>query len=128
MNILELLITAGLFVLIWIIQILHYPSFYFVEKNRFKDFCHFHGQRISIIVIPLMISELIISILDFRLHIFILVVMIWASTFCIQVPCHQTLGLGYDEKIIKRLVRTNWIRTILWSLKLLILLNALYSI
>lgn len=46
-----------------------------------------------------------------------LVALIWLSTFLIQVPIHQQLAKGKDLGLIDRLVRTNWIRTILWTLK-----------
>lgn len=32
--------------LIWVIQLVHYPSFHFVEDSRFIDFQAFHTQRI----------------------------------------------------------------------------------
>jgi len=46
-----------------------------------------------------------------------LVLLIWLSTFLIQVPIHNQLGIGKDSFLIKRLVQTNWIRTILWTSK-----------
>ena len=48
---------------------------------------------------------------------------IWLSTFLLQVPAHEKLILKKDNQIIARLVKTNWIRTILWSLKLLVLIK-----
>jgi hypothetical protein len=52
---------------------------------------------------------------------FLVVLFIWISTFTLSVPCHKKLSLGKDSKTIDQLVKTNWIRTILWSLKSLIL-------
>jgi hypothetical protein len=45
------------------------------------------------------------------------VVIIWLSTFLLQVPIHKKLRSGKEDSHIKRLVATNWIRTIAWSLK-----------
>ncbi len=42
---------------------------------------------------------------------------IWASTFFVQVPLHEKLGGGFDADVQKRLVSTNWIRTIFWTLR-----------
>ena len=39
----------------------------------------------------------------------------WLSTALIQVPCHRRLERGFDAAAHARLVRTNWIRTALWS-------------
>ena len=47
----------------------------------------------------------------------ILVVVIWASTFFLQVPQHGKLSLGFDAAAHASLVSSNWIRTIAWSLR-----------
>jgi hypothetical protein len=118
---LELLVTAGLVVTIWIIQILHYPTFLFIQRESFVRFEAFHTSRISIIVIPLMLTEGALALVNPRALVTPLVVLVWLSTFLLQVPCHNKLQAGFDEAIIRRLVKTNWIRTILWSLKLIVL-------
>ena len=41
-------------------------------------------------------------------------VMIWASTFALQVPQHRILERGFDEAAWRFLVNSNWIRTVLW--------------
>jgi hypothetical protein len=122
MIIFELLVTVALVTLIWIIQVLHYPSFLFVDKNDFSRFEAFHTKRISIVVIPLMVSELILGLINLNYLILGIIVLIWLSTFFIQVPCHDKLKFGFDRSIIERLVLTNWIRTALWSIKLVLLL------
>jgi hypothetical protein len=72
-----------------------------------------------------MIGEVIITIgwlmLDnyslFSLISAFLVVIIWLSTLVLQVPIHNRLQSGKDNACIRRLVTTNWIRTIAWSIK-----------
>ena len=123
MDVLELCVTSGLCVLIWLIQLLHYPSFTFVDKERFIEFEVFHTQRITIIVLPLMLVELFLAVWNFRPFVLGLVFLIWASTFFLQVPYHQKLQKERSELIINRLISTNWIRTFLWTLKLFILLG-----
>ena len=44
-----------------------------------------------------------------------LVVLIWLSTAFIQVPCHEKLVKGFDPDAYKRLVQSNWIRTVAWT-------------
>ncbi len=121
MELVELLVTFGLVVLIWIIQLLHYPTFLFVQRDAFSRFEAFHSARISIIVIPLMLTELALALISPRALVTPLVVMVWLSTFLLQVPCHNKLQSGFDEATIHRLIKTNWIRTILWSAKLFVL-------
>lgn len=115
--------------LIWTIQLVHYPSFHFFEKAEFESHMSSHKFRISLIVVPLMLTELISSaILGFYaerlifLHQvgFVIVVAIWLITFFIQVPLHTKISNDYNEESVTKLVRTNIIRTILWSLKSLL--------
>jgi hypothetical protein len=114
--------------LIWTIQLVHYPSFLWIDQSHFKQFEAFHSFRISLIVMPIMILELVTAFFLtslfykvpntfwFNLN-FLLVLLIWASTFLLSVPCHSVLNNGYSESIINKLVFTNWVRTILWSLR-----------
>ncbi|MBX2877388.1 MAG: hypothetical protein KTR30_35025 [Saprospiraceae bacterium] len=118
-------ISWGLLVLIWVVQLVHYPSFQYIDKDQFADFHTHHTRSISIIVLPLMLLELgIAAILVLQqgfqwnyLVPLILVLLIWASTFLIQVPDHNRLATGKDLDIAARLVQTNWIRTVLWTFK-----------
>ena len=111
--------------LIWLIQLVHYPSFKYVDKEEFADFAKFHASRISWIVLPLMIVELTTGILmvvkqGWYLYNLILLFAIWLSTFLLSVPCHHKLQQGKDAQQIRRLVLSNWPRTFLWSLRSLI--------
>lgn len=119
---------ASLFLagVIWIVQLVHYPSFQFADKNEFKKFHNYHSVRISFIVVPAMLIELFTtSVLPFISTLpkivtytsLLLVILIWLSTFLIQVPIHNKLSHGYNKKDIDKLVRSNWIRTFLWSAK-----------
>ena len=130
---LEILVTFGLCILIWLNQLLHYPSFTFYEESRFPEAMIFHQRRISFIVIPLMFFELFITGRSFyqaqnvyTTTCLIILIAIWLSTFSLQVPAHEKLILKNDDQQIQKLVKTNWIRTILWSLKLLVLLKQAY--
>lgn len=121
------LLSWALFGLIWIVQLVHYPSFRYVAMDRFAAFHQHHTRSISFIVLPLMLAELGLGItlvwqsdLDWRYIIALVMVgLIWVSTFLIQVPDHNALGQGKDDRLIERLVKTNWIRTILWTAKAL---------
>jgi hypothetical protein len=74
-----------------------------------------------------MICEVIITIgwiilesyAAFSIISFFLVIIIWLSTFVLQVPIHKHLQIGKEDACIKRLVATNWVRTIAWSLKII---------
>lgn len=111
--------------LIWYVQLVHYPSFHFVEETRFREFHNLHSSRTGFIVMPVMIAELVTSgVLSWfygwvSLHAlgFYLVIGVWLSTFLLSVPIHAKLSSSRNAVLIDRLVSTNWVRTILWSVK-----------
>jgi hypothetical protein len=43
----------------------------------------------------------------------------------LQVPLHTRLARGFDPAAHRQLVRTNWLRTLAWTLRALLLLPAL---
>jgi hypothetical protein len=111
---------------IWFVQLVHYPLFVYVGEREFGCFEREHVRRTTWIVAPLMIAEAAtaIGLLLFSwgsqyrgvmLLGLLLLVVIWASTAFIQVPCHKKLNKGLDLSAAHRLVRTNWIRTVAWT-------------
>jgi len=44
-----------------------------------------------------------------------LLAIVWASTAFVQVPCHEKLSDGFDAAVHGRLVLSNWIRTVCWT-------------
>lgn len=44
--------------LAWMVQLVHYPSFRYVEPRKFPEFHRFHSNRITLIAAPLMLAEL----------------------------------------------------------------------
>jgi hypothetical protein len=122
--------TSAMVGIIWVIQLLHYPSFHFINEMKYVEFQHFHMTRISFIVIPVMFLELTSAILlgyFFRsiltIILIIILVGIWGVTFIFFTNIHQDLTKGYDSNIVNWLVKINWCRTALWSLRLIILLS-----
>ena len=115
--------------IIWVIQLLHYPTFHFIKESDYEKFQHFHMQRISFIVIPVMVLELFsafILVYYIRSNLLILcliiLLFIWLITFVFFTKLHQSLIDGYNKTIVDKLVKINWSRTVLWSLRLIILI------
>ena len=132
LNVISAFLLTGV---IWTIQIVHYPSFRYIDKLSFTNFHNFHERRISIIVMPLMLIELITSIalyihnmwsIIFALNLLI-VGLIWYSTFFVQVPIHSILSAKKDKNLIEKLVNTNWIRTFLWSIRMLLIIDEIIT-
>ena len=115
--------------IIWVIQLLHYPAFNFIKESDYVEFQHFHMQRISFIVVPLMILELFSAFMlvyyvrsNLLILCLIILLFIWLITFVFFTKLHQSLLGGYDKIIVDKLVQINWSRTVLWSLRLIILI------
>ncbi|MDX1586516.1 MAG: hypothetical protein R3222_07225 [Balneolaceae bacterium] len=115
--------------LIWFVQVVHYPSFLDMEESSFQQFHKNHVFRTGFVVIPPMLVELASSfmLVFFYSELFLinsmglaLVGLIWLSTFALQAPVHNRLQKNFEKSLILRLIRTNWIRTLLWSLKALL--------
>ncbi len=120
--------TLYLVGLIWIVQSLVYPSMGLVGANGYAAYHNLHTSRITPVVAPAMIIELATAIyfayaplenIDYRYFWggLALVLIIWASTFFVQVPLHEKLAVSFDADVQNRLVWTNWIRTIAWTLR-----------
>lgn len=52
------------------------------------------------------------------LTLLILNIGLFASTFFLSVPYHNALATGKSDELIKKLVVTNWPRTLMWSFRL----------
>ncbi len=124
--------------LIWFVQIVHYPLFLKVGELNFKEYEVSHQSRTSIVVAPLMLTELATGLLlvlqrpsfitiESSIAGFSLLLIIWFSTFLWQVPLHQKLSKGYDTALIQQLIRSNWIRTLAWTARGCITLNMVLS-
>lgn len=118
---------------IWTIQIVHYPLFSAVGADGFATYQIEHSRRISYVVVPLMLFELATAALfviappvsaapPLLWAGLALVLLIWLSTFALQVPQHTVLSGGFDARAHRLLVGTNWLRTVAWSLRGLLVL------
>ena len=131
----HLIFTSIMTGVIWVIQIVHYPSFHFIEKELYTAFQKFHMNKISIIVIPIMLAELITGMMlfldkssksPFLIISFVILVLIWLITGVFFSKAHNELMTGYQELVVNQLVVMNWIRTLLWTLRLFFLLCFVY--
>lgn len=118
---------------IWTVQLIIYPQFLWIEPERFPAFHDSYTSRISLVVVPLMLLELItacIGVFVFwdspaRVAMLLnaaLTVLAWAVTFTVHVPMHNRLAGGFSEETIRALVRTNWIRTAIWTAHLALMI------
>jgi hypothetical protein len=116
-------ITWALIGLIWTIQLVHYPLFHSVGKSHFIAYHEKHMRFIAWLVAPLMLAEIgsaaLLLFLGERSMLFLLsllgIMLVWVSTLCLQIPIHQKLCLSYCKASVDRLVTSNWLRTLAWT-------------
>lgn len=122
-NVASGLMMAGI---IWFVQFVHYPLFRAYGVEDFRLTMRKHQQRTAFIVIPIMLVELLTSLIlliwtpesiPFRLVGINAAVLaaIWLLTFLVQSPVHRKLLDGPAEELTKRLVNGNLVRVVLWS-------------
>ncbi|NBC59101.1 MAG: hypothetical protein GVY05_12570 [Bacteroidetes bacterium] len=121
----KLIPDIGLMVLIWLVQLIIYPSFKYYNPNNLKLWHRPYTSRITVVVLPLMLSQIVISIIlllisnwaSYYIIDSLLVVLTWVLTFVIFVPLHQNIDKSQEASAsVSQLIKNNWLRTILWSL------------
>ncbi|MCE2612377.1 hypothetical protein LVD13_05280 [Flavobacteriaceae bacterium D16] len=127
-NLLGLLVDAGLCVLAWMVQRIVYPGFLEYSLVDLQRWHYKYTPRITGIVAPLMLTQLALSVYHvirepngFAIGAIILVLGIWLVTFLFFVPLHQRIEKGEIHRLdLDRLIRLSWLRTLPWTLVLLL--------
>jgi hypothetical protein len=121
----HLVATAFMAGLIVFVQVVHYPLMAKVGDSSFVAYEAGHTVRTGWVVIPPMVTELGSAVMLVTvggsdsaggiawLGLGLLIV-VWGATALIQAPAHGRLGKGFDPAVHRKLVRTNWIRTVAW--------------
>lgn len=119
--------------LIWFVQVVHYPLFARIPSAQFQDYEQRHQRLTSFVVAPVMLLELAASVAILvvgplsksNLVASALTGVVWASTLGLQMPLHDRLAKGFDAAAIQVLVRSNWIRTVAWTVRSVLLIAIL---
>ncbi len=122
--------------IIWFTQVVHYPLYRKV-KDGFASYERSYLRRTIWLMGPVMILEVLTALFLIGLSPtalftklaainFVLLIIIWLSTCIFQVQQHQKLSVHYSKKIHHLLLSTNWIRTVLWSARGLLLICLIY--
>jgi len=120
--------TTAMAGVIWFVQLVTYPQFLEVGRETFRGYHRRYTGRVTRVVAPLMIVELVTAaatvalawstpLLPLALVGIAAAGGLWLLTALVQVPQHRRLERGYDEATIRRLVAGNWARTALWTLR-----------
>ncbi len=131
--------TLAMVGLIWFVQVIHYPLFAGVGADRFVAYEAWHVRRTTLVVGPLMLGEaasalaLTLFLGEDRLPAAMvwsglgLLALCWLSTAFLQIPLHRRLERGWDAQAGRKLVMTNWVRTIAWTARGVLALALLHT-
>lgn len=125
--------TWALTGLIWFVQVVHYPLLARIGRNEAPGYEQAHTRRTAWVVGPPMLVELVSGVLLLWVRPagaslsqavtgVALLAVVCLSTQFVQVPCHERLSQTFDPAVHRRLVSTNWVRTICWSARGLLVL------
>jgi hypothetical protein len=118
--------SVGMFGVIWVIQLVHYPLMRRVPAAAFGAYEAEHQRRISRVVGPLMLAEglsvlavffLRPSCISFTMALtggLVEAVAIGVTAF-VSAPMHGRMAASGQPLLLDRLIATNWIRTMAWT-------------
>jgi hypothetical protein len=111
---------------IWTVQVVHYPLMALVGEDRFVAYSAAHSPRMAaVVMVPWTVQGvttawLLLSTPEGVPSWLVMAAALAAAvpvlvTVVASVPSHVRLGTGFDVAAHRRLVRTNWIRTLAWT-------------
>jgi hypothetical protein len=115
------LVNAAMFVVIWLVQLVIYPSFALVPAPLLAPWHARYTRIISLFVVPLMLGQAVLlapGVLRGEAAATAMLAMAagaWIVTARFSVRLHGRIAAGDGAPAIAMLVRTNWPRTVLWT-------------
>lgn len=117
------IVDFGMCVVLWLVQLVIYPSFLRLESSELVAWHKAYTFRVSFVILPLMFGQLALSILSvvgdaslLEWTAFAFVLVCWILTFFVSVPLHRKIEQNdITSETRQKLITTNWPRTILWS-------------
>ena len=129
----QLALASWMAAIAWYVGVVHYPSIRFwMRDEQFHEAHGEHSARTTILVAPAMVVEGVLAallVLDRPAGVpawaaaagLALWAVTWAATFGLSVPAHRGLEGGWSTAAHRRLVRTNTVRAVAWSARVLLL-------
>jgi hypothetical protein len=136
--VLHFVVTCVMAGIMWFVQICYYPNLAAVGRDAFVGYQKEHIRRVTRTAWTMLFVELITAIVlvcvPHHRGVWLglianlaLLLGIWWSTFFVQVPLHHLLEQGWDETAHARLVRTNWFRTAVYTVRGAVVIGVLWT-
>ncbi|MFM7410147.1 MAG: hypothetical protein ACKO3L_05010 [Actinomycetota bacterium] len=129
--VLNLVATCVMVGVIWFVQLVHYPLLALIGIDRAPEIAVEHQRRTAWVVgLPMAVEGVTTLVLlfarpdgvDARLAWLgaVILAVVLASTVLLSVPLHERMANSPDTTIGRRLVVTNWPRTIGWTARAIV--------
>nr|WP_299340029.1 hypothetical protein [Allomuricauda sp.] len=123
LSFLNLIFDSGTLVLIWLVQLVIYPSFRYYETDDLKIWHKVYTKNVTFVVLPLMLGQLLLGIVSvyhkldtFSIVRLLVILFLWAHTFLVFVPLHGKIESEPQiESVVSKLNTKNWTRTVFWT-------------
>ncbi len=120
--------TAVMVGVIWFVQIVHYPLLAQFGSTQSVAVAEQHQQRTGYVVgLPMLVEGVSTLWLLARTPDGVAVLLPWVNavllavalggTLILSVPLHAKMALAHNDETGRKLVVTNWPRTIAWTLR-----------
>jgi hypothetical protein len=121
--------TAVMVGVIWFVQVVHYPLLAQFGSTQSVAVAEQHQQRTGYLVgLPMLVEGVSTLWLLARTPDGVAALLPWVnavllavalgSTVLVSVPLHAKMAVAHDDQTGRKLVVTNWPRTIAWTLRL----------
>jgi hypothetical protein len=121
--------TAVMVGVIWFVQVVHYPLLAQFGSSQSIAVAEQHQQRTGYVVgLPMLVEGLSTLWLLARTPDGVAALLPWVnavllgvalgSTLFLSVPLHAKMAVAHDDETGRKLVVTNWPRTIAWTARL----------
>ena len=125
---LNLVATCVMVGVIWFVQLVHYPLLAIIEMDRAPEIAIEHQRRTAWVVgLPMAVEGVTTLVLlvarpdgvDAWLAWAgaVVLAVVLAATVFLSVPLHERMATDPDATVGRRLVVTNWPRTVGWTLR-----------
>ena len=121
---LQLLIDFGLFQLVWLVQLVIYPVFFYMEEDVLKEWNKVFKRRFLLLGLPLMMAQLVLVVYNLIMNnnqiYFIsalLVALAFMITFLKILPINGQIAKSKDSmSLMRELMKANKIRVVAWTM------------
>ena len=101
----SILVDVGLVVLIWMVQLIVYPSFPYYKTENLIEWHQKYTTGIAVVVIPLMLTQLVLAVVAVfyqpnftAISTLLIVLFLWIFTFLSFAPLHFKISEGKQNK------------------------------